>query len=104
MNKAEAETVRVDRRRLDELINQIGELVIGASMVEQDVLSMTGTNVASMASLGKVVRDLQEMSLALRMVPIGATCGPSSMAAGGNSEQSRVLGIAGSWKPPAHHG
>ncbi len=33
---AENETVRVDRQRLDELINQIGELVIGASMVEQN--------------------------------------------------------------------
>ncbi len=71
---AENETVRVDRQRLDELINQIGELVIGASMVEQELLSFAGgQGLESMSTLGKIVRDLQEMSLGLRMVPIAAT-------------------------------
>jgi two-component system chemotaxis sensor kinase CheA len=71
---AENETVRVDRQRLDELINQIGELVIGASMVEQELLSIAGGHgLESMSALGKIVRDLQEMSLGLRMVPIAAT-------------------------------
>lgn len=70
----ENETVRVDRVRLDELINQIGELVIGASMVEQEILSIAGgRGLESMSGLGKIVRDLQEMSLGLRMVPIAAT-------------------------------
>ena len=70
----ELETVRVDRFRLDELINQIGELVIGASMVEQELRSVSGgLELQSMSALGKVVRDLQEMSLGLRMVPIAAT-------------------------------
>ncbi len=70
----ENETVRVDRLRLDELINQIGELVIGASMVEQELLSVAaGRGLESMSALGKIVRDLQEMSLGLRMVPIDAT-------------------------------
>ncbi len=68
------ETVRVDRNRLDVLINQIGELVIGASMVEQELFSVTGvSSLESLSGLGKIVRDLQEMSLALRMVPIAAT-------------------------------
>lgn len=71
---SENETVRVDRIRLDELINQIGELVIGASMVEQEILSLAaGQPLESMSALGKIVRDLQEMSLGLRMVPIAAT-------------------------------
>lgn len=70
----ESETVRVDRRRLDELINQIGELVIGVSMVEREVLAVNNGNESSaMMQLGKIVRDLQELSLSLRMVPIGAT-------------------------------
>jgi len=70
----ENETVRVDRQQLDELINQIGELVIGASMVEQEILSIAGgRGLESMSGLGKIVRDLQEMSLGLRMVPIAAT-------------------------------
>ncbi|XZE20457.1 chemotaxis protein CheA [Pirellulaceae bacterium SH449] len=73
-SNGELETVRVDRERLDELINQIGELVIGASMVEQEVNQVTGgRSLESLAALGKIVRDLQEMSLGLRMVPIAAT-------------------------------
>ncbi len=69
-----SETVRVDRLLLDELINQIGEVVIGASMVEQDMLDLAGGRTfESMSALGKIVRDLQEMSLGLRMVPIAAT-------------------------------
>ncbi len=36
-SRPEGETIRVDKQRLDDLINQIGELVIGASMVEQEV-------------------------------------------------------------------
>ena len=71
---SDSETVRVDRRRLDELINQIGELVIGVSMVEREVLAVNDGNESSaMMQLGKIVRDLQELSLSLRMVPIGAT-------------------------------
>ncbi len=71
---SENETVRVDRRRLDDLINQIGELVIGASMVEQELIGVnSGLALDSMSALGKIVRDLQEMSLSLRMVPIAAT-------------------------------
>ncbi|MCA9185872.1 MAG: chemotaxis protein CheA, partial [Planctomycetales bacterium] len=70
----DADTVRVDRCKLDELINQIGELVIGASMVEQELVVVAGgTSLESMSTLGKIVRDLQEMSLSLRMVPIAAT-------------------------------
>ncbi len=71
---AENETVRVDRCRLDELINQIGELVIGSSMVEQELRQrLNGVESAAMNQLAKIVRDLQEMSLSLRMVPIAGT-------------------------------
>lgn len=70
----ENETVRVDRPRLDEMINQIGELVIGTSMVEQELKSLLGGGESpAMDQLAKIVRDLQEMSLSLRMVPIAAT-------------------------------
>lgn len=74
VRSTENETVRVDRHRLDDLINQIGELVIGSSMVEQELLGFNGgLALDSMSALGKIVRDLQEMSLSLRMVPIAAT-------------------------------
>ncbi|MFO0429372.1 MAG: chemotaxis protein CheA [Planctomyces sp.] len=69
-----SETVRVDRERLDKMINQIGELVIGTSMVEQDWMRFhPDMESTALVQLGKIVRDLQEMSLSLRMVPIAAT-------------------------------
>ena len=69
-----SETVRVDRDRLDKMINQIGELVIGTSMVEQDWSKFhPDMESAALVQLGKIVRDLQEMSLSLRMVPIAAS-------------------------------
>ncbi|MEZ6040341.1 MAG: chemotaxis protein CheA [Planctomycetaceae bacterium] len=68
------ETVRVDRERLDKMINQIGELVIGTSMVEQDWMRHhADLESPALVQLGKIVRDLQEMSLSLRMVPIAAS-------------------------------
>lgn len=68
------DSVRVDRERLDNLINQIGELVIGTSMVEQEwYRDNQHAESAALNQLGKIVRDLQEMSLSLRMVPIAAT-------------------------------
>ena len=71
---AARETVRVDRERLDKMINQIGELVIGTSMVEQDWSRHHADQESSaLVQLGKIVRDLQEMSLSLRMVPIAAS-------------------------------
>lgn len=71
---ASSETVRVDRDRLDKMINQIGELVIGTSMVEQDWFRFhPDMESSALVQLGKIVRDLQEMSLSLRMVPIAAS-------------------------------
>lgn len=68
------ESVRVNGERLDDMINQIGELVIGISMVEQEWASVhAGTESAAIVQLSKIVRDVQEQSLALRMVPVAAT-------------------------------
>lgn len=68
------ETVRVDRSRLDQLVDMIGELVIGEAMVRQEIGERhPGEEVESVAQLGRTVRELQEMSLSLRMVPIAAT-------------------------------
>ena len=68
------ESVRVNGERLDSMINQIGELVIGISMVEQEWASRnSGTDSAAIVQLSKIVRDLQEQSLSLRMVPLATT-------------------------------
>ena len=68
------ESVRVNGERLDNMINQIGELVIGIAMVEQEWASINGGgDSGAVAQLSKIVRDLQEQSLSLRMVPLAAT-------------------------------
>ncbi len=70
------ETVRVDKDRLDKLINTIGELVIAQSMAQQEFDELTtGSGELSLAlpELSKISRDLQELSLSLRMVPLQGT-------------------------------
>ncbi len=66
-------TVKVATDRLDALINHVGELVIAHSMVAQDVAGFTRDNqrlAGNMSHLGKIARELQELSMAMRMVPI----------------------------------
>jgi len=69
------EIVRVDRSRLDKLINTIGELVIAQSMVQQEFDEQLNGHFHSRAlpELNKIARDLQELSLSLRMVPLQGT-------------------------------
>ncbi|MGC3957491.1 MAG: chemotaxis protein CheA [Verrucomicrobiota bacterium] len=71
-SSAEA-TVKVSTDRLDSLINMVGELVIAQAMVKQDSASLAAGNhrlARNMAQLGKITRELQELSMSMRMVPI----------------------------------
>jgi two-component system chemotaxis sensor kinase CheA len=70
------ETVRVDKDRLDKLTNTIGELVIAQSMAQQEFNELTagsGWHSRALPELSKISRDLQELSLSLRMVPLQGT-------------------------------
>lgn len=69
------DTVRVDRSRLDKLINTIGELVIAQSMARQEYDEHVGDGFLSVAlpEVDKISRELQELSLSLRMVPLAGT-------------------------------
>ena len=63
------ENIKVDRQRLDQLINVIGELVIAESMVQIEFAEHTLTS-RSLPELRKIARELQDLSLSLRMVPV----------------------------------
>ena len=68
-------TVKVATDRLDSLINMVGELVIAQSMVSMDMQAMGGQHqriVRNMGQLGKITRELQDLSMSMRMVPIQA--------------------------------
>ena len=73
--KAEAEsTVRVNTERLDRLIDMVGELVIAHSVVAQDhVVASDSDLLRKVTHTTKILRELQDISLKLRMVPLKAT-------------------------------
>jgi two-component system, chemotaxis family, sensor kinase CheA len=69
-------TIRVSTARLDQLIEMIGELVIAQSMVSQDKLVVSGAHydlARKVAHAGKIVRELQDLSMSMRMVPLKGT-------------------------------
>ena len=67
------ETVRVDSERLDKLVDTIGEMVIAEAMVSQssEWSGKGSTPLARMLNhLDKITRELQELAMSLRMVPV----------------------------------
>ncbi|MCU0601225.1 MAG: chemotaxis protein CheA [Desulfobacterales bacterium] len=84
--------VRVSTQRLDRLIDMVGELVIAHSMVAQDGLVVDGGNhglAKKVAHTTKIVRELQDISMSMRMVPLKATFGKMARLA---RDVSRKLG------------
>lgn len=67
-------TVRVNLGRLDRLIDMVGELVIAHSVVSQDSsVSKDSELMKKVNHTSKILRELQDTSLTLRMVPLKAT-------------------------------
>ncbi len=69
-------SVRVSTSRLDKLIDMVGEMVIAHSMVAQDeVVIRTGNHELQkkVAHTSKIVRELQDLSMSMRMVPLKST-------------------------------
>ena len=67
--QAAHENIKVGRERLDQLINVIGELVIAESMVQIEFADHQLSS-RSLPELRKIARELQDLSLSLRMVPV----------------------------------
>jgi two-component system, chemotaxis family, sensor kinase CheA len=66
-------TVKVATTRLDALINMVGELVISQAMVSQDMSKRVGEDqrvARNLSHLEKITRELQDLTMAMRMVPI----------------------------------
>ncbi len=69
-------SVRVRTDRLDRLIDMVGELVIAQSMIAGDAVVVSGGHhelARKVAHTGKIVRELQDLSMSMRMVPLKAT-------------------------------
>jgi two-component system chemotaxis sensor kinase CheA len=73
MPSAPAAMVKVDTGKLDGLLDLVGEMVIAQSLVGQNFTEFAGINpqaVRNIAQLGRITKELQRVSMALRMVPI----------------------------------
>ncbi len=69
-------TVRVRTDRLDRLVEMVGELVIAQAMIAQDGTVLSGTQIdlaRKVSHANKMVRELQDLSMSMRMVPLKAT-------------------------------
>jgi two-component system chemotaxis sensor kinase CheA len=69
-------SVRIRTDRLDRLIDMVGELVIAQAMISQDeTVVKTGRQELSrkVVHAGKIVRELQDLSMSMRMVPMRAS-------------------------------
>ncbi len=69
-------TIKVNTKRLDMLVDMVGELVIAQSMVLQDkVIQGIDDQVLNrnIGQVSKITRDLQEASMSLRMVTVKST-------------------------------
>ncbi len=67
--------IRMRSERLDQLIDMVGELVIAHAMVREDAAIAKGGREAQrkVTHVSKIVRELQDLSMGLRMVPFRAT-------------------------------
>ena len=66
-------TVRVDTKKLDNLVDMVGELVIAQSLVQQNpnLTSMIDQKLLrDFSQLKRITLDLQKIAMSLRMVPI----------------------------------
>jgi len=68
--------IRVDTRKLDDMIDMVGELVITQSMVQQDIKNQLNPDknlIRDIAQFIRITSGLQKISTSLRMVPIKQT-------------------------------
>lgn len=69
-------SVRVTTERLDRLIDMVGEMVIAHSMVAQDEVVVQAQHHDLMKKVNhtsKIVRELQNLSMSMRMIPLRST-------------------------------
>ena len=74
--KKSAETVKVDTQKLDNLVNLVGELVIANALMNEVLVNANNTNTVAnknLSQLSKIVKDIQDQVMSMRMVPLKAT-------------------------------
>ncbi len=67
-----ASQVKVNTRKLDDLVDYAGELVIAHSMLKQKA-SKDVSLAQSLSQLGQIVNSMQNIAMSMRMIPIKST-------------------------------
>jgi two-component system chemotaxis sensor kinase CheA len=68
------EKIKVSTARLDNLVNMVGELVVAQLMVSEEINNTMAAEhnlCRKIAHQNKIIRELQQLSMSIRMVPIG---------------------------------
>lgn len=75
-NEGVKQAIRVDLEKLDSMMDLVGELVIAEAMVSHSP-DLKGLELPrfekSIIQLGKIVRDIQDLSMSMRMIPLAGT-------------------------------
>lgn len=69
-------TLKVDTVKLDSLFDLVGELVVTHSLINEEFANLSAQNSSTnqnLSQLGKIVKDLQDQTMSLRMVPLKQT-------------------------------
>lgn len=69
----EARAVKVDTRKLDHLVDMVGEMVIAQSMIQHDpeLRSMDRPRLlGNLTQLGRITNEVQKTAMAMRMMPV----------------------------------
>ncbi|MBX3040711.1 MAG: chemotaxis protein CheA [Bdellovibrionaceae bacterium] len=68
---AHDETIRVNLSRIDQLLNSVGELVILQNVMNENRHGVGGALAQkTVVEMGKIIRELQSLSMSLRMLPM----------------------------------
>ncbi|MEO0871441.1 MAG: chemotaxis protein CheA [Pseudomonadota bacterium] len=70
-----SQSVRIDLKKLDKLIDGVGELVISQAMLNQRIENEGFGHIEELAMLDTLVRDIQEHAMAFRAQPISSVFG-----------------------------
>lgn len=72
VKKREDCQVKVSTRKLDDLVDYAGELVIAQSMLRQQTMKNAALG-QTVSQLGQIVNNVQNIAMSMRMIPIKAT-------------------------------
>ncbi|MCL6589451.1 MAG: Hpt domain-containing protein [Firmicutes bacterium] len=73
---AESDNVRVSISKVDNLVDMVGELLIIQSLIEQEASQRFDSNdyfMANLMRMARITKDIQNMSMSLRMISLKST-------------------------------